>query len=329
MTELNRRDALIGAAVTGAAAAMPVTLAHATAPLAGKQAPGFYRYKLGSIEVTVVTDGARANPLTPTYISNASKDDINKALQDAYLPTDQVTHHYAPIVINTGKNLILVDTGFGPAMFANTKGVLGQVPNNLAAAGIALTDIDTVVISHFHADHVNGLVAADGKPMFPNAEIKVPAVEWKYWMDDGEMSRAPAGRTADLFKDNRRVFDAIGRKVTPYEWNKDVMPGLLAIPTIGHTPGHTSYVLSSGNDKVFVQMDVTNNPALFATHPGWYGFFDQDPQQAETTRRKVYDMLVADKFLVQAFHYPFPGLGHVEKAGDGYRVIPTIWNPSL
>jgi glyoxylase-like metal-dependent hydrolase (beta-lactamase superfamily II) len=133
----------------------------------------------------------------------------------------------------------------------------------------------------------------------------------------------------DMFKNNRRVFDALGRKVTPYEWNKEVVPGLTAIPTIGHTPGHTSYVLASGNGKVYIQSDVTNHPDLFVRHPNWHANFDQDPVQAEATRRKVYDMIVAEKLLVQAFHYPFPGLAHVEKDGSGYRPVPVAWNPVL
>jgi glyoxylase-like metal-dependent hydrolase (beta-lactamase superfamily II) len=186
------------------------------------------------------------------------------------------------------------------------------------------------VISHFHTDHVNGLLAADGTPAFPNAEVLVPATEWKFWMDDGEMSRAPAGRMTGLFKNNRNIFDAaLKRKVTPYEWGKEVAPGLLAVESVGHTPGHTSYVLSSGSGKVFVQSDVTNNPNPFATNPGWHAFFDQDADVAEKTRRRVYDMVVAEKLMVQGFHYPFPGLGHVEKDGGGYRVIPAPWNPTI
>jgi glyoxylase-like metal-dependent hydrolase (beta-lactamase superfamily II) len=158
----------------------------------------------------------------------------------------------------------------------------------------------------------------------------VPAVEWKYFMDDGEMSRAPEGRMQTVFKNARRVLETgLKKKATPYEWGKEVVPGLLAVETIGHTPGHTSYVLSSGSDKVFIQSDVTNHPALFVVNPGWRAFFDQDPAQAETTRRKTYDMLVAEKMRVQGFHYPFPGLGNVVKDGSGYRLVPAQWNPVL
>ncbi len=328
MTDLTRRSMLAGALATGAAALSPSVM-QAAAPPAAKQAPGVYRYKVGSHEVTVVTDGARSFPLTESYVVNAPIAEVRKALEAAYLPPDRMIHHYAPIVVNTGSKLVLIDTGYGAAFLNQTKGELGQLTNNLAAAGIDPKAIDLVVISHFHNDHVNGLLGLDNKLAFPNAEVLVPAAEWKFWMDDGEMSRAPKGRMQELFHNNRRVFDALGRKVTPYEWNKELAPGLVPIATLGHCIGHTSYVLSSGSSKLFIQSDVTNHPDLFARHPDWGAFFDQDPQLAVATRRKVYDMLVADKMLVQGFHYPFPGLAHVEKADAGYRVVPMAWNPSL
>jgi glyoxylase-like metal-dependent hydrolase (beta-lactamase superfamily II) len=149
-------------------------------------------------------------------------------------------------------------------------------------------------------------------------------------MDDGEMSRASGERMQGVFKNVRRVLEAgLNKKVTPYEWGKDVAPGLFAVETIGHTPGHTSFILSSGNDKVFIQSDVTNLPALFVRHPGWHLMFDQDPAQAEKTRRKVYDMLAADKMRVQGFHYPFPANGFVQKDGEGYRLVPAPWSPVI
>jgi len=131
-----------------------------------------------------------------------------------------------------------------------------------------------------------------------------------------------------VFAGLRRVFDALNRKVTPYESDKEVAPGITSVATYGHTPGHNSFVIASGNSKVFVQADVTNIP-LFVRNPGWHVFFDQDPVMAEATRRKVYDMLVAEKMLVQGFHYPFPALAHLEKTGTGYRETLVPWSPTL
>jgi glyoxylase-like metal-dependent hydrolase (beta-lactamase superfamily II) len=331
MTYFTRRSVLIDAAALGGAALVPLapTSTRAAAPAADKQTPGVYRYKVGTHEITVLTDGANAFPLTESYVVNAPIAEVKKAAAEAYIPADKMVHHYAPIVVNTGSKLILIDTGYGPQFLAQSKGALGQLAPNLAAAGINPKQIDLVVISHFHADHVNGLLDGDNKPAFPNAEIVVPETEWKFWMDDGEMSRASKGRMEDLFENNRRVFDALGRKVTPYVWDKELVSGLMPVATVGHSIGHTSYILSSGSAKLYIQSDVTNNPDLFARHPDWGAFFDQDPNQAVAMRRKVYDMLVAEKMLVQGFHYPFPGLAHVEKADGGYRVVPMPWSPTI
>jgi glyoxylase-like metal-dependent hydrolase (beta-lactamase superfamily II) len=328
--DMSRRHALAGAAALAAAPLLAAAPVRAAAPLADKQAPSFYRYKIGDAQVNAISDGASTFPLADSFVLNVKKEQVNAALEKAYMPKDKMTIHFAPLVINTGGKLVVIDTGNGAGAYAATKGNVGQFTTNMMAAGFDPKAIDMVVISHFHGDHINGLALADGTPAFPNAEILVPAAEWKYWMDEGEMSRAPAGRMADQFKNIRRVFDTVlKKKVTPYEWGKDVAPGLLAVESIGHTPGHTSYVLSSGSDKLFIQSDVTNHPALFAANPGWHLMFDQDPAQAETTRRKVYDMLVADRMRVQGFHYPFPANGFVEKDGNGYRLVPAPWMPSI
>lgn len=328
--DLTRRHALAGAAALTAAPLLPATSAKAAAPVINKQNASFYRYKVGDVEVTVVSDGSTTFPLGDSFVLNVKKDEVNAALERAFRPRDKMTINFGPLVINTGGKLVVVDTGNGPAAFTASKGANGQFAANMVAAGIDPKNIDLVVISHFHGDHVNGLLTADGQPAFPNAEVLVPAVEWKYWMDDGEMSRASGDRITGLFKNNRRVFEAgLQKKVTPYEWGKEVAPGMLAIETIGHTPGHTSYVLSSGADKVFIQSDVTNDPDLFARNPGWHLMFDQDPAQAEATRRKTYDMIVAERMRVQGFHYPFPGLANLEKDSTGYRWIPAPWNPVI
>jgi glyoxylase-like metal-dependent hydrolase (beta-lactamase superfamily II) len=237
---------------------------------------------------------------------------------------------YNPIVVNTGGKLVVIDTGTGEAALAQSKGNTGQFLTNLAAAGIDPKAVDTVIISHYHGDHVNGLLNASNAVAFPNAEVLVPAGEHKFWMDDGEMSRAPSERIAGLFKNNRRVFGAeVMKRVRTYEWGKEVAPGITAVGTPGHSPGHTSFVIASGADKVYVQSDVTHVPFLFVRNPGWHAFYDQDPVTAEATRRKVYDMLVADKMRVQGFHYPFPGLAYVEKDGSGYRYTPVAWSPVI
>ena len=282
-----------------------------------------HRYKVGDIEVTVLSDGFRMVPVNGNYLSNASADDLARALGAAGQPTDKMKNTYSPIVLKTGGKQVLFDTGNGSAAAAESNNERGTLNAHLSTAGIDRNKIDVVVISHFHADHVNGLLMPDNSKAFPNAEIMVPEVEWKFWMDDGEMSRASKGRMTELFANNRRVFDALSRKVTPYAWKKEIVPGVTAIGTPGHSIGHTSYMVESGGKKMFVQSDVCNNVAVFAPHPDWHGFFDQDGAQAAATRRKVYDLLVAEKLPVQGYHFPYPALAMIEKQGDGYRVVPT------
>ncbi len=331
MTTLTRRSALAG---TAAAALLPVAgsaPANAAAPLAAKQAPGWYRYKVGTIEVTVATDGAGTNPLSPTYVANAAKDAVNAALAADYLPPDKVTHNYTPIVVNTGSKLIVIDTGLGPNAYEQSKGALGQFQTNIAAAGIDAKAVDTVIISHFHGDHINGLLGTDNKATFPNAELMVPAAEWKFWMDDGEMSKGTGKPILEgNFKNVRRVFGALGNKVTQYEAGKEIVPGITSIASPGHTPGHTSHIIASGSARVLVQADITAGAALlFVRNPGWQLMFDVDKPLGEQTRRKLYDMAVAEKMPIQGFHFPFPSLGHVEKDGTGYRLVPVPWNPTI
>ncbi|MGB3337163.1 MAG: MBL fold metallo-hydrolase, partial [Devosia sp.] len=192
---------------------------------------------------------------------------------------------------------------------------------NLDAAGIDPGTIDLVAISHFHPDHVNGLLAADDTPAFPNAEITVPVLEWNFWMDDDEM-HAARGHTADLFQNNRRVFDALGRKVTCFTWGQEIAPGVTAVDTSGHTAGHTSFMVSSGSERVFVQGDLNNQSVVFSKYPEWHSKYDADPAKGGAARRRIYEMLLAEKIPVQAYHHPFPGLGRVERDGTSFRVVP-------
>src|SRR5262245_51382767 len=330
MTELTRRSLLAGVAAAGAATVAPLATSRAAAPVADKQAAGIYRYKVGSFEITVLNDGANRMQLPADLVANASKDAVNDALAAAFMEKDVFVGPYNPIVVNTGQKLVLIDTGTGEAALNASKGATGLLLGNMAAAGIDPKAIDTVIISHYHGDHVNGLLRADNSLAFPNAEILVPAEEHKFWMDDGERARAPKGRMEGLFTNNRRVFSGeVMKHLRTYDSNKEVVPGITAVATPGHSWAHTSHVVASGNAKVFVQADVTHVPFLFARNPGWHPFYDQIPTQAEQTRRKVYDMLVVEKMPVQGFHYPFPAHAYVEKRGNGYQEIAVPWNPTI
>ncbi len=334
MINMTRRSVLAGAATVSAVAALgelSLTTPANAQVAAGNQAPGWYRYKVGDIEVTVVTDGVSRFKFPDAFVTNMKRDDVNKQLESVFMEKDMMAIPYSPIVVNNGGKLTLIDTGTSEANFQNSKGSAGQLMNNLAAAGIDPKSISTVIISHYHPDHVNGLLRADGSLAFPNAEILVPAPEHKYWMDDGEMSKATGDRMTGMFKNNRRVFgnEGVKKQLKTYEPGKEVVSGITSVATPGHSVGHTSHVVSSGGKSVFVQADVTNVPFLFVRNPGWHLVFDQIPAQAEATRRKVYDMLAADRTMVQGFHYPFPAVAYIEKTGTGYREIPVPWSPTI
>lgn len=280
-----------------------------------------HRYKVGDIAVTVLFDGIRLLPSLDGYILNVGLDDVVATFAAAGLPTDHIKNEYNVTLVETAGQRVLIDTGIGEARFEPTNGERGRMMRNLRAAGIDPASIDRVAISHFHPDHVNGLLAADDRPAFPNAEIMVPALEWNFWLDDREMSAA-TGHTADLFANNRRVFDALGRKVTCFTWGQEVAPGVTAVDTSGHTAGHTSFMLSSGASRLFIQGDMNNQSVVFSKYPEWHSKYDADPAKGGATRRRIYEMLLADNIPLQAYHHPFPGHGRVERDGTSFRVVP-------
>ena len=323
-----RRSLLTGTAAAGAAALVAPAIpgpARAAVPASGKQAPGFYRFKVGDYEVTLLHDGARSFPMPDTFVTNVSKEQALKAAEAAYMPKGMVTVPFNPTLINTGSKLVLIDTGYGPVPNAP----VGQTFANLKAAGVDPKDIDILVLSHLHPDHINGLRAADGGIAFPNAEIKAPAPDWAFWMSDDNKSKASSKMMQDYFANTRKILGGLEDKVTRYDWDKEVAPGVTALATPGHTPGHTSFAVASGSARILVQSDVTNIPEFFLRNPDWHVAYDADPEQAAKTRHKFYDMAAAEKMLVTGFHFSFPSAGHVEKDGAGYRLVPLAWSAAL
>jgi glyoxylase-like metal-dependent hydrolase (beta-lactamase superfamily II) len=309
VTRLTRRSLLAGSALTAAA---------------GKQAAGVYRYKVGDYELTALYDGMIARPIDDKFVRNVPFAEVQKALAASFLPTDKLPISFTALAVNTGSKLVLLDTGTG-GQFGATAGSLGA---NLAAAGIDPKAVDLVVISHFHPDHINGIKSKEDAVVFPNAEITVPAPEWAYWMDDGKMSTASEGLKPN-FLNVRRVFGNIAKDVKRYEPGSEVAPGITSIAAYGHTPGHTAIAVASGKESMLVLSDVTNHPWLFARNPEWQAAFDMDGPMAVDTRKKLLDRAVADKMVIQGYHFPFPATGHIAKVGSGYEHVPVMWQPSL
>jgi glyoxylase-like metal-dependent hydrolase (beta-lactamase superfamily II) len=316
--------ALAAAPIVGPALAQ--TAPSASAPAQGsapRQAPGFYRYKVGDIEVTAINDGFAQRPLEG-FVRNAEMSQVQQAMQEAFLPGNALPITFNTLVLNQGGRLTLIDTGNGD-MGAPTSGTWMA---NFRAAGFDPAQVNTVVISHFHGDHINGLRLKDGTAVFPNAEVMVPAPEWAFWMDDARMNQAPEAMKG-AFQGVRRVFGPIAGNVKRYEMDKEVVPGLTAVAAPGHTPGHTAYMLSSGNGKLMIMSDITNHPALFVRNPDWSAVFDMDADQARATRRRMLDMAASERAQVAFYHAPFPATGHIAKDGNGFRLIPVQWNPAV
>ena len=322
MSSPTRRSLLAGSAVAAlAAGAEPLT---AAAPPAGTQAPGIYRYKIGTFEVTALYDGIWYRPITDTFIRNAPFAAVEQALDVAFMPHDKLETPFTTLIVNTGKRLVLLDTGTG-GQIAPTA---GMIADNLAAAGIAPKDVDQIVISHFHPDHINGIKDKDNALIFADAEIMVPEPEWAYWMDDATMNAAPADQKL-TFLNQRRIFSDIAEQVTRYTPGKEVSPGIVSLPAPGHTPGHTVFAIHSGDASLLVLSDTAQHPAIFARHPDWQAAFDVDGEQAVKTRKALFDRAAADRMLVTGYHFPFPACGHLIKTASGYEHVPLPWQPRL
>jgi len=322
MPELTKRDLFTGAAV--AALAASTDRAGAEAPATGAATPGIYRYKIGSYELTALYDGIWYRPIDDKFIVNAPFAEVVHALDAAFMPHDKLATPFTTLIVNTGKRVVLLDTGTG-GQIAPSAGVLR---NNLAAAGIDPKAVDQIVISHFHPDHINGIKDKDNALIFPNAEIMVPAPEWAYWMDDANLNAAPADLKI-TFLNQRRIFSDIAKQVTQFQPGKEVAPGVVTLPAPGHTPGHTVFAIHSGDQSLLVLSDTAQHPAVFARHPDWQAVFDIDGAAAVATRKELFDRAAADRMLVTGYHFPFPACGHLIKTASGYEHVPVEWQPTL
>ncbi|MGE0224336.1 MAG: MBL fold metallo-hydrolase [Acetobacteraceae bacterium] len=319
---LSRRAALTA---TAAAALMPALQRPSRAAQApsGKQAAGWYRFKIGDFEVTAINEGMFSRPVDG-FIKNAPLDDVKQVLDAAFLPTDRVIIPITTLVVNTGSKLVLIDAGIGNSGGPTT----GLWTANFRAAGFDPGAVDVVLISHFHPDHINGLRLKDGTEVFPKAEIMVPAPEWAFWMSDEKMAAAPDG-LKNNFNNVRRVFGPKAKDITQFEWGKEPVTGITTVAAPGHTPGHTAFAIASGNGRLMAMSDTTNNPILFARKPEWTAVFDMNGEQAIQTRRRLLDMAATDRLQVSFYHAAFPATGFIAKDGQGFEMVPKSWQPAL
>lgn len=322
--EHTRRNALTSLALGAATPLLPATAARATSALANRSAASAYRYRIGAFEITAVYDGYF--PLdAETFITNQPPSAVKNILSDLHLPTSIVPTPLTPIVINTGRNLVLIDTGDGDHL----PDVAGHAVKNLRAAGIDPEAIDTILLTHFHVDHLCGIRLNEGVYQFPNASIHVPEGEWAFWMDDGNQSRAP-DRQQVYFLNARRVFLPIAKKVECFGPDQEIVPGIRSIATPGHTPGHSSFMVSSQGKDLLVWGDTSNHTDIALRFPLWTPSADMDQQLALENRLRMLDMAITDRLRVSCFHAPFPANGYIRKMSDQeYRLVPLQWTENL
>ena len=283
------------------------------------QGSGFRRFNVGSIEVTMLYDGIWRKPHDPTFIKNASVEET----RDAFVKAGQ-TGEYVPIpltvaVLKLGDRYVMVDSGSGAGQWQPTAGFLAA---NMAAAGIDATRISTILISHFHPDHIFGLMAkGTNAPIFPNAELVVAAREYAWWTEPGRVDKLPDARKA-LGQRINTVFPT-WKTFRLVDKDGEVLPGISLVDAPGHTPGHAAYHVASGNDQLMLSNDVAYLPALLGPHPDWQGTYDQDSPLAVTSRRRILDRVIADRMMIAGAHFPFSGTGRFEKDGAGYTFTPV------
>ena len=321
---LKRRQFLgAGAGLCAYAAGSFVPVWAQSAPNLGTPtlpSPGFRRTKMGDVEIISVLGGIARRPLGEEFVKNAPLAEVKALLTSQGLPTDYIDVPFTPFVVIAGGRKVLIDTGLGEFGVPNA----GKLLENLRAAGVPASDIDTVLISHFHGDHINGLRNKAGELAFAKAKVMVPAAEYAFWMDDAKMAAAPAGQKG-AFENARRTFSAMGPDMlVQFAAGAEVVPGIRSVAAYGHTPGHTLFEVTSAGQSFFYLADLTNVPSRFARNPDWAVSFDMDAEAARKVRREVFARVTSSKSLVGGFHFPFPAFGRMTATGNGYTFEPTV-----
>jgi len=296
--------------------------AIADTPQNKTQVPGYYRMALGNFEVTALYDGPI--DIDQKLLKNIATRDIQGLLARQFLKGPKVQTAVNAYLINTGSKLILIDAGaaklFGPE--------LGNIVDNLKAAGYSPDQVDTVLITHLHGDHVNGLVTPEGQRVFNNAEVWSAKADNDFWLSEEIAAKAPKDFQPffKMSRDAAAPYFAAGKWKT-FDSDRELIAGITSIDTHGHTPGHASYLLQSGDQRLMIMGDLVHNHAVQFAHPEVAIEYDTDAKQAVITRKRIFALAAKEKLLVAGMHLPFPGIGHVRKEPKAYAWVPVEFGP--
>lgn len=304
--------------------AAPMLAAWGRAGQAAQQVPGIYRLSVGKIEVTALLDGYGALPtaIIPGFdaaLAADAADEAHRAFQG-----DMVSFGVNAFHIRTGGRQILVDTG-APAAMAPTFGGLHRL---LGGAGLNAAEIDTIFLTHAHIDHVAGLSSPTGEVLFPNAKVQIAAQEWAFLHDDAVLSAVPEAMQG-MIHASRLAIAPYAQARQEFSGETEIAPGLMTLPLPGHTPGHTGLMLEDGGQRLLIWGDLVHMPGFQFDQPDWSISFDSDLDRARQTRRMIFERAAAEGFAVAGMHLDFPGVGYVDRDGEGYRYTQAPWQFAL
>ncbi|MFK0384884.1 MBL fold metallo-hydrolase [Agrobacterium sp. NPDC090273] len=320
------RRGLMGAVGAGALGA-PFLMTRAVAQTAQPQTsmeidhampPETNRFKLGQFEILVVKDGARAAPNPgETFGTNQSAETVGALLEQNFLPKDQFVNSFSPVLVNTGSELVLFDTGFGEAGRGSGN---GRLIEGMAAAGYTPEDVTVVVLTHMHGDHIGGLMEK-GAPAFPKARYVFGQAEYDFWTDEKRVGTPAEGGHKGVLASVKPLAE----KATFIGDAATVVPGITSVAAFGHSPGHLIFQVESDGKQLVLTADTANHFVLSLQRPEWEVKFDMDKAAAAASRKKLFDMIATDRLPFLGYHMPFPAVGYAEKQETGYRFVPKSY----
>ncbi len=321
IAEISRRNLfLASSAIAGGLTMQQIMIetAEAATPQSDIKSPGFKRFKFGDFEITTFLDGLRpGDGPYPTFGANQSQEKMGELMRANFLPETKFVNGFTPILVNTGSELVLFDTGFGADGRQNG---FGQLEANMKAAGYTPDEVNVVVITHMHGDHINGLING-GAPAFPAARYVAGEIEYDYWTDPARTG-TPAENGAKAVSTKVKP---LAEKTTFIKAGDAVVPGITSEAAYGHTPGHLIFHVESAGKHLVITADTANHYVASLQRPDWEVAYDTDKAMGAATRKKVFDMIAADRLPFIGYHMPFPSVGFVEKQETGYRFVPVTY----